>query len=77
MLGVRRPGVTVASHILEGERLIKSNRSEIVILDRAGFIEKAAAYGVAESEYERLITKSATWMRPYLVADSELTRPIW
>lgn len=35
MLGVRRPGVTVSLHILEGERMIKATRGKIRILDRA------------------------------------------
>ena len=34
-LGVRRPGITVALHILEGERAIRSRRGRITILDRA------------------------------------------
>jgi CRP-like cAMP-binding protein len=42
MLGVRRPGVTVALHILEGEHAIRSDRGDIVILDRARLEELAA-----------------------------------
>ncbi|RUV46474.1 Crp/Fnr family transcriptional regulator, partial [Mesorhizobium sp. M7A.F.Ca.MR.228.00.0.0] len=34
MLGVRRPGVTIALQTLEGKGLIRSNRGEVVILDR-------------------------------------------
>lgn len=56
MLGVRRPGVTVALHILEGKGLIRSNRGEILIRDREGLIELAdGAYGMAEGEYRRLM----------------------
>ena len=33
-LGVRRPGVTVALHVLEGEHMLKSTRGLIQILDR-------------------------------------------
>jgi CRP-like cAMP-binding protein len=56
MLGVRRPGVTVALHILEGKGLIKSVRGEIVVKDRAGLIAHAAgAYGRPEAEYARLV----------------------
>jgi CRP-like cAMP-binding protein len=55
MLGVRRPGVTVALHILEGKGLIRSNRGEVIILDRDGLMELAdGSYGVPEREYERL-----------------------
>lgn len=35
-LGVRRPGVTVAFHELEGEKLIRCQRGTVVIVDRAG-----------------------------------------
>lgn len=56
MLGVRRPGVTVATHVLEGQHAIKAARGTITITDR----EKLKAlvgdsYGVAEAEYERII----------------------
>lgn len=56
MLGVRRPGVTVALQLLEGRALIRSRRGEIVIRDRAGLEELAnGSYGEAEAEYVRLI----------------------
>jgi CRP-like cAMP-binding protein len=55
-LGVRRAGVTVALHLLEGEHVIRSRRSQVTILDRARLEQVAAGtYGVAESEYVRLI----------------------
>jgi CRP-like cAMP-binding protein len=56
MLGVRRPGVTVATHVLEGSKMIKATRGRITVLSR-GKLEEAAAgsYGVPEGEYERLI----------------------
>jgi CRP-like cAMP-binding protein len=56
LLGVRRQGVTVALHDLEGNGLIKSTRSLIKILDRAG-LQRAANgfYGLPEAEYERAI----------------------
>ncbi|SDP86470.1 cAMP-binding domain of CRP or a regulatory subunit of cAMP-dependent protein kinases [Phyllobacterium sp. YR620] len=55
MLGVRRPSVTDALHILEGEHLVISRRSEIVIRDRHGLAAIAdGAYGLAEREAERL-----------------------
>ncbi len=56
MLGVRRPGVTTTLHVLEGHRLIRSQRRRIVIRDRLGLEKFAAdAYGPAEREYRRLI----------------------
>jgi CRP-like cAMP-binding protein len=55
MLGVRRSGVTVALHILEGKGLIRSRRSEIIVLDRGSLMELAdGAYGLAEEESVRL-----------------------
>ncbi|EJC84038.1 cAMP-binding protein [Rhizobium leguminosarum bv. trifolii WSM2297] len=56
MLGVRRPGVTGALHVLEGEKLIRSTRGTVVVLDRDGLILKAhGSYGIPEAEYERLM----------------------
>lgn len=56
MLGVRRPGVTTATHVLEGAGMIRAERGRITVLDRAKLEEMADdAYGVAEAEYERLI----------------------
>ena len=56
LLGVQRPGVTVALHVLEGKRLIRSTRSHVEILDRAGLQCAANGYyGVPEAEYERSI----------------------
>lgn len=56
MLGVRRPGVTVATHMLEGEGMIRAKRGHIAVVDRAKLIEKAnGCYGLAEAEYERVI----------------------
>jgi CRP-like cAMP-binding protein len=56
MLGVRRPGVTEALHILEGAHMIKAERGLVTILDRAK-LERVAgeSYGVSEAEYARLI----------------------
>ena len=56
LLGVRRQGVTVALHDLEGKGLIRSTRSHIRILDRDGLTEAANGfYGIPEAEYERAI----------------------
>jgi len=61
MLCVRRSGVTVALHILEGDHLIKANRRFITVLDRAGLERRSdPSYGVAETEYERLVGARAS-----------------
>jgi CRP-like cAMP-binding protein len=55
LLGVRRAGVTVAMHHLEGEHLIRSHRNLITVMDRDGLIGRANGYyGQPEAEYERL-----------------------
>jgi CRP-like cAMP-binding protein len=55
MLGVRRPGVTVAINALESAGLIQNRRGAIVFIDRTGLEEAAdGAYGVAETEMRRL-----------------------
>lgn len=56
LLGVRRQGVTVALHELEGRDLIRSMRNRVQILDRAGLERMANGfYGVPEAEYTRLL----------------------
>ncbi|PDT14174.1 Crp/Fnr family transcriptional regulator [Rhizobium sp. J15] len=56
MLAVRRPSVTTALHVLEGNHFIRSLRGMVIVRDRAGLEEFASdAYGKAEEEYERLI----------------------
>ena len=55
MLGVRRAGVTVGTHVLEGKGIIRASRGSIEILDRHGLeAEALQSYGVAEAEYRRL-----------------------
>ena len=58
MLGMRRPGVTVAIQVLEGMHLIRATRGLIRITDRPGLEQVAskAGYGRAEAEYERLMS---------------------
>jgi CRP-like cAMP-binding protein len=57
MLAVRRSSITDALHGLEGKKTIQSMRGRIRILNRARLEQAAgAAYGVPESEYERLIS---------------------
>jgi CRP-like cAMP-binding protein len=55
MLGVRRPGVTVALNLLESSGLIQAGRGRIAIIDREG-LEKSSngAYGPPEAEFHRL-----------------------
>lgn len=56
MLAVRRPGVTVALHELEGRGLIRSKRGWLLIRDRKGLeLACRGLYGVPEAEYARLI----------------------
>jgi CRP-like cAMP-binding protein len=56
LLGVRRPGITLAIQILEGKGLIRARRGTVKIRDREGLIDLAeGAYGLAEAEYSRLI----------------------
>jgi CRP-like cAMP-binding protein len=56
MLGVRRAGVTEALQALEGLKLIRSGRGQIVVLNRKGIERKAGdAYGAPEAEHRRLI----------------------
>ena len=64
MLGVRRPGVTVAMHILEGLHAIKATRGRILVTSRGKLEEVAgASYGTAEREYVRLIGASLPQVR--------------
>jgi hypothetical protein len=59
MLGVRRPGVTLAIHEMEARGLMKAARKLIVIVDRPGLERQAgAAYGPAEAHYQRLVGRS-------------------
>src|SRR5215204_4246711 len=52
MLGVCRPGVTLAVQELEGNRLIRAARGRITVLDRTGLEGVAeGAYGISEAEY--------------------------
>ncbi|KST60272.1 CarD family transcriptional regulator [Methylobacterium sp. GXS13] len=58
MLGVRRPGVTTATHVLEGSGMIRARRGRIIVIDRDKLEDLAGdAYGPAEAEYERLLAK--------------------
>jgi hypothetical protein len=55
MLGVQRPGVMLALQKMESAELIKTQRSMVIVNDRAGLKKIAKGfYGVPESENERL-----------------------
>jgi hypothetical protein len=55
MLGVRRPGVTIALSFLEKTALIATHRGVISIIDRRGLKRTAnGAYGVSETEFNRV-----------------------
>ena len=57
-LAVRRSSVTAALHLLEGKHVIRSTRSQVRIISRAGLEEVAAgSYGTPEDEYENLICR--------------------
>jgi CRP-like cAMP-binding protein len=56
MLAVRRPSVTNALHILEGNGFIRSRRGVVLIRDRKGLEDFASdAYGQAEREYDLIM----------------------
>jgi CRP-like cAMP-binding protein len=58
MLGVRRPGVTTATHVLEGAKIIRATRGQITVLDREKLEDLADdSYGIAEAEYARLVAE--------------------
>jgi CRP-like cAMP-binding protein len=55
MLGVQRPGVTIALNELEERGMIRARRGLISVLDRPSLIKLTdGAYGVAEATYDRL-----------------------
>jgi CRP-like cAMP-binding protein len=59
MLGVRRPGVTIALHRLEDLGFVASTRGSTTVLNRDGLRKYAKGfYGVPEAEYERLFGKT-------------------
>jgi CRP-like cAMP-binding protein len=57
MLGVRRPGVTLALKHLEDQGLIQAKRGTVVIVDRTRLRKVSnGAYGAAEAEFSRLFS---------------------
>jgi len=64
MLGVRRPGVTVATHVLEGERLIRARRGRITILDRTRLERLAGSgYRAGSAAYVRVVNAATRQQR--------------
>lgn len=56
LLGVHRPTVTLALHLLQRERLLKMQRGKVIVIDREGMVARSKGYyGLAEAEYQRLI----------------------
>jgi CRP-like cAMP-binding protein len=56
MLGVRRPGVTLAAGILQKAGLLRYNRGRIMVLDRKGLEDVACeCYRVVRDEFDRLL----------------------
>lgn len=74
MLGVRRPGVTVALEHLEALGLVAKRRAVIVIVDRQGLRTLTdGGYGFAEKEYERLIGRPLSKRVSGFAASATLT----
>jgi CRP-like cAMP-binding protein len=60
VLGVRRPGVTNALHILEGVGIVKAKRGNVRILDRARLEDEAGdCYGLPEACHAELFGPAA------------------
>lgn len=56
MLACRRPSVTTALHVLEGDGLVRSERGCLIVRDRSGLERYAGdAYGRAEAAYRDLV----------------------
>jgi CRP-like cAMP-binding protein len=66
MLGVRRAGVTVATHVLEGEELIRASRRQIKVVDRAGLEARSCGcYRIVTDEAERVLGASGAIRRTH------------
>lgn len=58
MLGVRRPGVTIALQRLEARGLVSTGRGQVTILDRENLEASTnGLYGEPEAEFDRLFLK--------------------
>lgn len=67
MLNVRRAGMTVALQKLASDGLIQMRRATVIVRDRPGLVQLTQdSYGLAESEYARLIGRpigGGAWAR--------------
>ena len=60
MLAVRRPSVTTALHVLEGNGFIRTERGSLIVRDRNSLEQFAGdAYGKPEAVYRELIGSMA------------------
>lgn len=60
MLGVHRPGVTLAAQVLQRAGLITYSRGQITVLDRAGLEDSACeCYGVVRAHFDRALSGDA------------------
>lgn len=76
MLGVHRPGVTLALQLLESRQCIRSQRGEILVRDRPALIALTkGTYGPAEEEYERLTGISLGKSKPLPGGDKPSLQP--
>jgi CRP-like cAMP-binding protein len=56
MLGVQRPGVSLAAGELQRDGLIHYSRGKVTILDYAGLVKRSCeCYGVSKREFDRLL----------------------
>jgi hypothetical protein len=56
MLGVQRPGVSIAAGALQRAGLIRYTRGSVTILNHAGLIKRSCeCYGVSKREFDRLL----------------------
>jgi CRP-like cAMP-binding protein len=61
MLGVQRPGVTLAAGELQRAGLIRYTRGRVTILDHAGLLKRSCeCYAVSKREFDRLLGASVT-----------------
>jgi Mn-dependent DtxR family transcriptional regulator len=61
MLGVQRPGVTLAAGELQRAGLIRYTRGCVTILDHAGLLKRSCeCYAVSKREFDRLLGASVT-----------------
>lgn len=60
MLGVRRPGVSLAASTLQDAGLIQYKRGRVAITDRKGLEEAACeCYGIVQKQWDRMLTPQA------------------